>query len=341
MIRFIFANAPVNFKEISMHTFYNFAATYALKKPVALNIRLPKQKPRDVAELEDLCVKHNILDLYLWLSYRFPKYFIERDICLQQKQHAISLIDGSLLSTNLLLDHDHGYLYRKARKRLMLKNPELLPPIEWGNVHKSTQQFLSQIPEEKKYRFLDAPNAVGIDNADDAQYYHKNKFRSNHTKDNNRAKWNKSNAAPKPFGADSLSISTNSVNSNKSDESINPKPFSKPFKKVYNDQRLSKILGKILYNQYKILSKITNLSPLSLVADSAPIAANPSNSDKSDFSANPKRFPKSFKKTYNDKRPSKIYEESKIVGSKKDIQQTADDKKQQIADAIAVLVSTP
>ena len=36
-------------------------------------------------ELTELCTKHNIVDLYLWLSNRFPGSFVERDIVVKHK----------------------------------------------------------------------------------------------------------------------------------------------------------------------------------------------------------------------------------------------------------------
>jgi len=45
--RFTFANAPVSLRDtLSVNVLYQFAATYALRRPVALNIRLSRQKPR-------------------------------------------------------------------------------------------------------------------------------------------------------------------------------------------------------------------------------------------------------------------------------------------------------
>ena len=45
--RFTFANAPVSLRDtLSVNVLYQFAATYALRRPVALNIRLSRHKPR-------------------------------------------------------------------------------------------------------------------------------------------------------------------------------------------------------------------------------------------------------------------------------------------------------
>ena len=54
--------------------------------------RFPPTVPKDVVELSDLCTKHNIIDLYLWLSNRFPDKFVEKELALNQKAFAIKLI---------------------------------------------------------------------------------------------------------------------------------------------------------------------------------------------------------------------------------------------------------
>lgn len=96
--------------------------------------------PRDVLEFADLCSKHNVLDLYLWLSFRFPKvpappsprplphplsptlthshpqYFVERDLCLEQKAYAVGLIEQSLDTSLLQQKFSLSEEYRTVRK---------------------------------------------------------------------------------------------------------------------------------------------------------------------------------------------------------------------------------
>ena len=68
--RFIFSSCPVNIGDtLSMTLLYQFAAKYAMQRPVAVNIRLSMHAPRDLEEFGDLCMRHNILDLYLWYVY--------------------------------------------------------------------------------------------------------------------------------------------------------------------------------------------------------------------------------------------------------------------------------
>lgn len=154
--KFTFCNAPASTRDrMTMTVLYQFAATYAQGRPVALNVRLPNYKPRDVIDLTDLCSQHNILDLYLWLSYRYPKYFIEREACLEQKQYAIKLIDGALHSSSL--QQKYNFIYDYKRTREMTKdsgNADGLKYMIWPEVRTATKKYLDAIPLEHRFVFL-------------------------------------------------------------------------------------------------------------------------------------------------------------------------------------------
>ena len=144
---FVFANAPVNTRDsLAMNMLYQFAASYAAMKPVALNVRLSRTKARDVKELTELCSKHNVLNLYLWLSFRFPKFFVERDLCLEQKAYAVDLIEKSL-DTNLLQQKfSLGGEYKTIRARFKSSCPDGLPPLSFGDVVRAkTRENLASI----------------------------------------------------------------------------------------------------------------------------------------------------------------------------------------------------
>ena len=168
--RFIFSNAPISTRDGNcMNMLYSFAATYAQNKPVALNVRLPKNTPRDVFELMDLCAKHSVLDLYLWLSLRFPSYFVERELCVQQRAHALSLIEKALHSSNLRDDFCHGEDYKKVREKFKSKYPDLLPPEEWGPVREHTRLQLMKVDNKKLYVYrqnsLDSDSGLHVNSS--------------------------------------------------------------------------------------------------------------------------------------------------------------------------------
>jgi ATP-dependent RNA helicase SUPV3L1/SUV3 len=147
--RFIFSNAPVSTRDlVSMNMLYQFAATYALGRPVALNVRLAHRSPKDVMELGMLLTKHNVLDLYIWLSFRFPKYFVERDLALSQKLHAVKNIQLSLDSTLVQAKYSHSEDYIKLRTKHMERSVDGLPPQGYGSVRDATRDMLKNIAPE-------------------------------------------------------------------------------------------------------------------------------------------------------------------------------------------------
>ena len=153
--RFVFANAPCNLREsLNMKMLYTFAATYAMKRPVALNVRLPIRRPRNVFEFMDLCAKNSILDLYLWLSFRFPTYFIERDLCLEQRNYALNLIEQSLALSELHQDFDHADDYREIREDFIEKNYDMLPPESWGAVRETMKEELKNLDNKDLKPFV-------------------------------------------------------------------------------------------------------------------------------------------------------------------------------------------
>lgn len=136
--RFTFANAPVNLRDnLSLLNIYIFAAKFAAGRPVALNIRLPANRPSNVQELEDLCLKYNNMELYSWLSLRYPRYFIESELCLKQKVHALEVIEDSL-DICLQGDECHNFKWLRQRKNLFGPSDHIdlanltLPPLSYG-----------------------------------------------------------------------------------------------------------------------------------------------------------------------------------------------------------------
>ena len=136
-----------------MNALYYFAAMYALQRPVASNVRLPKVPVIDMTEFSQLCAKRALLDLYLWLSFRFPKIFIERDLSMRQRAHSLSLIEQSLQVSAKAFGTSLDMAYMETKKMFITHNPDGLPPVEWHDVRESTKKYLKDIPAEKQYCF--------------------------------------------------------------------------------------------------------------------------------------------------------------------------------------------
>ena len=161
--RFIFATAPVNLNDnVTMHSLYEFAAKYALSQPVALNIRLSREKPRDLEEFANLCLRHNILDLYVWLAHRFPKYFIEAENCAEQKNFAIKQIEDYLRDASTGTEYTHERSYVRTRSGLKAK----IPDVASDDIRNKVIENLSKIRPEDMFivpESATAPQPRGAD----------------------------------------------------------------------------------------------------------------------------------------------------------------------------------
>ena len=136
-----------------MNQLYQFAATYALRRPVALNVRMSRHKPRDVIELSELCLKHNSLDLYLWLSFRFPEFFVEQELCLEQKAFAIMAIEDSLEAHTLNQKFSHSQEYQTVRNTVLNGDAAGLPPLSYGDVRDIYAKSIQSIASKDLYTF--------------------------------------------------------------------------------------------------------------------------------------------------------------------------------------------
>jgi hypothetical protein len=126
---------------------YEFAASYAMKRPVSLKIRLNKTYPTSVEELSEFCIKFNILEMYIWLSHHFPKYFIERERCMEQKEYALKVIESTLQSS-IESSSSHISAFNKRSMRLD-KCEEGLPSSISDSIRRDMKSFLSNTPEHK------------------------------------------------------------------------------------------------------------------------------------------------------------------------------------------------
>ncbi|XP_057975953.1 DExH-box ATP-dependent RNA helicase DExH18, mitochondrial [Malania oleifera] len=72
--RFNFCFAPVNVRDPkAMYHLMRFASSYGQNLPVGIAMGMPKGSARNDSELLDLETKHQVLSMYLWLSYHFKK----------------------------------------------------------------------------------------------------------------------------------------------------------------------------------------------------------------------------------------------------------------------------
>ncbi|XP_033064583.1 ATP-dependent RNA helicase SUPV3L1, mitochondrial [Trachypithecus francoisi] len=80
-VRYIFCTAPINKKQpFVCSSLLQFARQYSRNEPLTFAwlrryIKWPLLPPKNIKDLMDLEAVHDVLDLYLWLSYRFIDMF--------------------------------------------------------------------------------------------------------------------------------------------------------------------------------------------------------------------------------------------------------------------------
>nr|XP_025140428.1 ATP-dependent RNA helicase SUPV3L1, mitochondrial isoform X2 [Bubalus bubalis]XP_025140429.1 ATP-dependent RNA helicase SUPV3L1, mitochondrial isoform X2 [Bubalus bubalis] len=80
-VRYVFCTAPINKKQpFVCSSLLQFARQYSRNEPLTFSwlrryIKWPLLPPKNIKDLMDLEAVHDVLDLYLWLSYRFLDMF--------------------------------------------------------------------------------------------------------------------------------------------------------------------------------------------------------------------------------------------------------------------------
>ena len=91
--KYTFCSSPITTKEkLISSCFVKFVRYYSKNEPVTAEILqdmikwpLPPNSPVDIDNLKHLEVVYDVLDLYLWLSFRFKETFIDTEIITQMR----------------------------------------------------------------------------------------------------------------------------------------------------------------------------------------------------------------------------------------------------------------
>lgn len=84
--RYVFCTAPINKKQTFVCTsFLKFARQFSRDEPLTFNwvcrhMNWPLAPPKNIKDLVHLEAAHDVLDLYLWLSYRFMDMFPDANL---------------------------------------------------------------------------------------------------------------------------------------------------------------------------------------------------------------------------------------------------------------------
>ncbi|OQR94875.1 ATP-dependent RNA helicase SUPV3L1 [Thraustotheca clavata] len=97
--RFTFCMAPVNLRNpLSRKIFTDYAMAHSEGREVPLDIFLPRFAPKNELALRDIEIKAKIIDVYLWLSYRFPETFKMQDQAIELKSRVLELVEEGLVN---------------------------------------------------------------------------------------------------------------------------------------------------------------------------------------------------------------------------------------------------
>ncbi|XP_068746401.1 ATP-dependent RNA helicase SUPV3L1, mitochondrial-like isoform X3 [Montipora capricornis] len=102
--QYIFSTAPISTKTIDLAPKFAFNVCHEIaltSSKLKKLIKWPPKSPKSLAELQKLEAVHEGLDLYLWLSYRFPDIFVDvEQICHMQQR--VEGIIGEVVSLDTL-----------------------------------------------------------------------------------------------------------------------------------------------------------------------------------------------------------------------------------------------
>ncbi|TNN52639.1 ATP-dependent RNA helicase SUPV3L1, mitochondrial [Liparis tanakae] len=107
--RYVFCTAPINKKQPFVCTsFLKFARQFSRDEPltfdwVARHVSWPLSAPKNIKDLVHLEAVHDVLDLYLWLSYRFMDMFPDTALVRQTQQELDGIIQEGVRNITRLI----------------------------------------------------------------------------------------------------------------------------------------------------------------------------------------------------------------------------------------------
>ena len=119
--KYLFCVAPVNQNDhFGMLMLRQFAEAVQDGRPMGFHLHINSAPIESVEQIGKMCGKHNVLDLFLWLSMRFPGNHVEVQGALKQKEMLIYIINETLRQTGkksvLTVRHDYSAQDEKMRR---------------------------------------------------------------------------------------------------------------------------------------------------------------------------------------------------------------------------------
>lgn len=112
--RYIFCCAPINRKmPFVCSMFLKFARQYSRNEPITFNwlctqVGWPFSLPRTILDLVHLEAVFDVLDLYLWLSYRFIDIFPEGNLVRDIQKELDEIIQQGVIQITKLLQNSES-----------------------------------------------------------------------------------------------------------------------------------------------------------------------------------------------------------------------------------------
>jgi len=120
--RFTFCMAPANLRNpLGKKVFIDYATAHSNGREVPLDIYLPKLAPRTELALRDVEIKAKIINVYLWLSYRFQDTFVQQEEAIALKERVLQLVEEGLQNTAYSKENDKRVQEEKLRKERQWK----------------------------------------------------------------------------------------------------------------------------------------------------------------------------------------------------------------------------
>lgn len=107
--RYVFCTAPINRKQPFLCTsFLKFARQFSRDEPltfdwVCRHVSWPLTPPKNIKDLVHLEAVHDVLDLYLWLSYRFMDMFPDANLVREVQRELDTIIQQGVRSITRLI----------------------------------------------------------------------------------------------------------------------------------------------------------------------------------------------------------------------------------------------
>lgn len=120
--QYVFSTAPISVKKsIIIDLARKFAECLSKDSPITASkletfLIWPRQAPRTLDQLKNLETLHEGLDLYLWLSYRYPQIFVDTENVCKMQEDLESII-GETVSSSTFGASTFSLQSRKSRKR--------------------------------------------------------------------------------------------------------------------------------------------------------------------------------------------------------------------------------